>query len=137
MQGIASAFAVPTGISIVSTSVRSGRPRNIAFGTLGLAQPLGFSLGLILGGLIISRVGWRVGYYIGGAASFLLFVVGIWILPADHVPGQQRDLLLPRLMQEPDWVGGCLASASIAIFSYVLASVGLPPTSNEMFTDLW
>lgn len=38
MQGIAGALVVPSSISIVSTSVASGRPRNLGFACLGLAS---------------------------------------------------------------------------------------------------
>lgn len=120
LEGIASALAVPSSISIISTSVQSGRPRNIGFATLGLAQPLGYSAGLVLGGVLISGIGWRSGFYIGGAISFLFSFVGIWTIPASP-----KDLsgasVWTRLAREPDWVGACMASTCIALISYVLA----------------
>lgn len=84
MAGVAGALALPTSMAIVSKSVESGRRRNLGFATLGLAQPLGYSLGLVLGGLMAISVGWRCGFYIGGALSFLLSVIGIWVLPAGY-----------------------------------------------------
>ncbi|TKA53277.1 hypothetical protein B0A55_13396, partial [Friedmanniomyces simplex] len=59
MQGIASALVMPSSMSIVSTSVENGRPRNIGFACVGMSQPLGFSFGLVLGGLFVKTVGWR------------------------------------------------------------------------------
>jgi MFS family permease len=120
LQGIGSALAVPTGISIVSTTIADGRPRNLGFACLGLSQPLGFSLGLVLGGILIKTIGWRSGFYIGGGLSFLLFVVGIWALPLVAVHRSEAPKL-KRLATDIDWVGAGLASTSIAIFSYVLA----------------
>jgi MFS family permease len=120
LQGVASALAVPTGISIVSTSIADGRPRNLGFACLGLSQPLGFSLGLVLGGILINTVSWRSGFYIGGGLSFVLFAVGIWALPPIAVPRSEVPKV-QRMRSEIDWIGAVLASSSIAIFSYVLA----------------
>ena len=120
MQGIAGAFAVPTSLSIVSKSIESGKRRNIAFSILGLAQILGFSLGLVLGGLFVSGPGWRVGEYVGGAIGFLLFAVGLWIIPHD-VEENSETTMWKRLVTEVDWIGAGCASVSIALLSYVLA----------------
>lgn len=123
MQGIASALVVPSSFSIVSTSVEQGKPRNIGFACLGLAMPLGFSLGLVLGGVFISSLGWRVGYYIGGALSFLFWLVGIFALPAGVVAHPIELTMKRRLATEIDWIGAALASTCLATFSYVLAYV--------------
>ena len=120
MQGIASALIVPSSISIVSTAVQSGRPRNVGFACLGLSMPLGFSLGLVLGGIFVSSIGWRAGFYIGGALSAALFVIGIWALPADQHE-QTENPAVRRLAREIDWVGAAIASTALAVFSYVLA----------------
>lgn len=121
MQGIASALVVPSSISIVSAAVEDGRPRNLAFGILGLSMPLGFSLGLVLGGVFEdSSLGWRAGYYIGGAVSFLLWLVGIRTLPAVRSPSEGPSML-QRLAKEIDWAGAAIASICLAAFSYVLA----------------
>ncbi|KAK5712173.1 hypothetical protein LTR17_018079 [Elasticomyces elasticus] len=122
MQGIASAMIMPSSMSIVSTSVENGRSRNIGFACVGMSQPLGFSLGLVLGGLFVKTVGWRYGFYIAGALGFVLFLVGIWVLPKVIVD-QSQTPKLKRLASEIDWVGAALASGSIATFSYVLAQV--------------
>ena len=120
MQGIASALVVPSSISLVSTALKSGRPRNLGFACLGLAMPAGFALGLVLGGVFISGPGWRTGYYFGGGAAFLLWVVGIWALPL--VPqAQSNSPVVKRVVREVDWFGALVASTSLATFSYVLA----------------
>jgi MFS family permease len=120
MQGIAGAFAVPTSLSVVSKSIESGKRRNLAFSILGLAQILGFSLGLVLGGLFVSGPGWRVGEYVGGAIGFLLFGVGLWIIPKDAKESRETPMW-KRLATEVDWIGAGCASVSIALLSYVLA----------------
>jgi MFS family permease len=122
IQGVASALVVPSSISIVSAAVESGRPRNLGFSCLGLSMPAGFALGLVLGGVFISGPGWRMGYYFGGAVAFLLWMVGIWALPAvPHVESTSSMSVSKRLGREVDWVGAAVASTCLASLSYVLA----------------
>ncbi|KAK3699632.1 hypothetical protein LTR37_016368 [Vermiconidia calcicola] len=122
MTGIASALTFPSAISIISKSVEGGKRRNIGFATLGLAMPLGFSFGLVLGGVLLSGPGWRVGYYIMGAVSFLMFAIGICSLPTDvNSSNQAGERIWTRLATEIDWIGAGVASVCLALLSYVLA----------------
>ena len=101
MQGIAVSLCLPTSIAIVSNAAPRGRKRNIGFSCLGFVQPIGFSLGLVLEGLVIDSVGWRFSYFLGGSLSLLLFVASLWALPPDAAvqgpPSHQAE--------EPDRLG--------------------------------
>lgn len=118
MQGIATSLCLPTSVAIVAYATPSGQQRNIGFAALGFVQPVGFSVGLVLEGVVLSTVGWRFGYYLCGSLMLALFVVAIWALPRDK---QTERMTLRRLMTEIDWIGAILASSGLAIFSYVLA----------------
>ncbi|KAI9693915.1 MAG: hypothetical protein M1822_003186 [Bathelium mastoideum] len=120
LQGVTNAIIVPPSISIISTNVESGRPRNIGFACLGLAAPIGFSLGLVLSGIFVDSVGWRPAFYLAAAASLTLFVIGIWALPRDARPRSAQPIW-KRLASEIDWVGIALVSTGLATLSYVLA----------------
>jgi MFS family permease len=91
LQGIAVSLCLPTSVAIVADAVPTGRKRNIAFSCLGLVQPLGFSLGLVLAGVFLETVGWRVGWYLCGGATLVLIFVSIWALPPDKVVRVQRS----------------------------------------------
>ena len=118
LHGIALSLCLPTSVAIVANAVPTGRPRNIGFACLGFVMPLGFSLGLVLGGVLLDTIGWRFGYYLCGALTLLLFVVSTWALPADK-PVEGGNL--KKLKTDIDWVGAALASTCLALFSYVLA----------------
>ena len=122
MQGVASALTFPSSISIISKAVEAGKRRNIGFACLGLAMPLGFSFGLVLGGVFVTGLGWQIGFYIGGGAGFLLFFIGIWSLPSG-IKSEPTTSIRKRLARDIDWVGVILASTCLAIFSYVLATL--------------
>lgn len=117
-QGIAVSFCLPTAVSILTDAFPNGQRRNVGLACLGLGQPLGFSVGLVLGGLFVDSIGWRSGYYLCAAASILVFGAGIWNLPRDR---HREPLSWSRLAHGIDWVRAALASACLGILSYVLA----------------
>lgn len=59
LQGIAMSFCMPTAVSTITTTFPSGKMRNIAFATFGGGSPLGFSVGLVLGGVFVKYANWR------------------------------------------------------------------------------
>ncbi|OTB10503.1 hypothetical protein K445DRAFT_386597 [Daldinia sp. EC12] len=122
LQGVTNAIIVPSSISIVSRNIEDGRPRNMGFACLGLAAPIGFSLGLVLGGVLVDSTGWQPGFYLAGAASFALFLIGIWALPRDRQSGSGRSIC-KRFASEIDWVGAIVASTGLATLSYVFATL--------------
>ncbi|KAI0122775.1 MFS general substrate transporter [Daldinia grandis] len=122
LQGVTNAIIVPSSISIVSTSIEDGRPRNMGFACLGFASPIGFSLGLVLGGVLVDSTGWQPAFYLAGAASFALFLIGIWALPRD-ARSRSGHPIWKRLASEIDWVGAILASTGLATLSYAFATL--------------
>jgi MFS family permease len=118
MQGIAVSLCLPTSVAIVANAVPSGRKRNIGFSCLGFVQPIGFSLGMVLEGVILDTIGWRFSYYLCGSLSLAMFAVSLWALPKDAVI---EGSILAKLKKEIDWVGALVVSTSLAVFSYILA----------------
>jgi MFS family permease len=120
MQGIAQALCLPTSVGILTNTVPSGKRRNVAFACLGLGQVLGFSIGLVLGGMFVDTVGWRIGWYSCASLVLVLLLVGIVSIPSDRL---RQPPTMKRLMTEIDWIGGLLATACLAMLSYVLMYV--------------
>lgn len=120
LQGISNAIAVPASVSIISTSVEYGQPRNLGFSCLGFSGPLGFLLGLVLGGVFVDGVGWRPAFYLVAAASLALGIVGFWALPKSSRPTQRRSIR-QRLTFEIDWVGTLISTTGLVTLSYALA----------------
>jgi MFS family permease len=120
LQGVTSAMTVPASVSIISTSVEYGRPRNLGFACLGFSGPLGFLIGLVLGGVFVDNVGWRPAFYLAASASFVLCVIGFWVLPQDPRPRPKR-MITKQLAFDIDWIGTVVSSTGLATLSYVLA----------------
>lgn len=119
LQGITNAIIVPSSVSIISTGLEEGRPRNLGFACLGFAGPIGFSLGLVLGGVFADSTGWRAAFYLAAATTFALFLAGVWALPKDAV--RARKSVWSRILTEIDIIGALIGTASLAMLSYVLA----------------
>jgi MFS family permease len=127
LAGIAIAMHMPASVAIVAQILPNGRARNVGFACLGLSQPLGFSFGLVLSGVMIGRLGWRAGFYIAGGVMLMVAVLAFWVLPRLHgVRDERRGLafVLKRIATEVDWIGCLLASGGLASLAYVLAMVG-------------
>jgi MFS family permease len=118
-QGIATSMCLPTAFSIMTETMPVGRQRNIGFACLGLGQPLGFSVGLVFGGLFQdSSLGWRFGYYLCAGATAVLTIMLYFKLPIDK---PREAFTLRRLRDEIDWIGIVLSSSCLGLISYVFA----------------
>ncbi|KAK5164198.1 uncharacterized protein LTR77_009892 [Saxophila tyrrhenica] len=80
--------------------------------------PLGYSVGLILGGVFADTIGWRYGYYISAILNAPLCAIAIWALPAPRPKKKSRRV---ALLKDIDWTGTVLISASLGFLSYALA----------------
>ncbi|GAB7347556.1 hypothetical protein MBLNU459_g4446t1 [Dothideomycetes sp. NU459] len=91
---------------------------------MGGGQPVGFAIGLVLGGVLTESVGWRVGFYIAAAINAGVFALGLWSLPATiDIAGLSWRQKLSQITHEIDWVGAVIASVSLATLSYVFATI--------------
>ncbi|PQE07097.1 MFS transporter protein [Rutstroemia sp. NJR-2017a BVV2] len=115
--GVAIAMCLPSAVSLTTASFERGTWRNIGFACMGMGQPLGYSVGLILGGVFTNTIGWRYGYYISAIINAFLVVGGFLGLPSDKKDGFQ----LRRLITDIDWVGAICISTSLGLLSYILA----------------
>ncbi|KAI3581875.1 major facilitator superfamily domain-containing protein [Fusarium oxysporum f. sp. albedinis] len=122
LQGVALALHLSSSVSLVTKILPRGRGRNLAFACLGLSQPLGFSFGLVIGGILVDTIGWRSAWYLYGGITLLLSVIGFWSLPKPAPLGTLQDIV-HSLKTKVDWVGALLASAFMALISYFLAII--------------
>lgn len=58
LAGIAISFCLPSAVSIITNTFPPGQRRNISFASMGAGQPVGFTIGLALGGVFSDSIGW-------------------------------------------------------------------------------
>lgn len=83
VKGMAAAFTAPAGLSILTTTFPEGPQRNRALSVFSLFGALGYSSGLILGGLL-TGIGWRWTFLMPVP---LALIVGLILIPRDRRTG--------------------------------------------------
>jgi MFS family permease len=83
-QGIGAALIAPTALALVATSFPEGPARNRALGLYGATASVGFVAGLVLGGILVTVVGWRVVLWVNVPSGIVGVVLGRMWLPADR-----------------------------------------------------
>ncbi|MCJ1463251.1 hypothetical protein MMC07_001856 [Pseudocyphellaria aurata] len=118
--GAAVAMCLPTAVSLITNTFPKGTWRNVAFASNGLGQPLGYSVGLILGGVFTDTIGWRWSFFVSAIINFAISMSAVWVLPSVYRPSNKS--WNRRLVDDIDWVGACVLSISLGILLYVLAT---------------
>ena len=60
LQGVGAALTVPAAVAIIASTFAEGAERNRALGVFGASASAGFSVGLVLGGVLTDALGWRL-----------------------------------------------------------------------------
>ncbi|WP_406416260.1 MFS transporter [Streptomyces sp. NBC_01614] len=74
LQGLGAAVIVPTGMSLLTTTFAEGPARDRALGISGTLMSLGFTIGVVAGGVLTDALGWR-------STMGLLAVFALVVLP--------------------------------------------------------
>lgn len=83
VKGVAAAFTAPTSLSLLTTTFPEGPQRNRALSVFSLFGAMGYSLGLVLGGLL-TGIGWRYVFLMPAPLALLALVVGWKLIPKDR-----------------------------------------------------
>ncbi|MFK0262656.1 MFS transporter [Streptomyces angustmyceticus] len=75
LQGLGAAAIVPSGMSLLTTTFAEGPQRERALGVSGTVLSTGFTIGMVLGGVLTDALGWR-------STMGLLSVAGLAVLAA-------------------------------------------------------
>ncbi|HEY3921817.1 MAG TPA: MFS transporter [Gaiellaceae bacterium] len=92
VQGLGAALLSPAALSILTTTFREGRERNIALGIWGAASGSGGAVGVLLGGLLTSTLGWPWIFYVNLPVGALLFAAAPALLRAGRADIGHRHL---------------------------------------------
>jgi MFS family permease len=83
VTGLAAAFMTPAGLSLITTSFAEGPLRNRALLWYAGIAAGGFSLGLVVGGLL-TAVGWRWVFFAPVLLASVVLVMALRVVPADR-----------------------------------------------------
>jgi MFS family permease len=88
LKGASAAFTAPAALSIITTTFAEGPARNKALGIFTACGASGYSLGLVLGGLL-TEVGWRWAFIVPAPIALGLIVAARRFVPS-AVPARER-----------------------------------------------
>src|SRR6266700_1979025 len=80
LQGLGAALLSPAALSILTTTFREGRERNLALGIWGAASGSGGAAGVLLGGALTSALSWSWIFYINVPVGAAVLAVTPWLL---------------------------------------------------------
>jgi EmrB/QacA subfamily drug resistance transporter len=111
LQGLAGAVLAPAALSLLMTSFAEGRERNRALGIYGAASGSGAAVGVLLGGVITSYLGWTWIFFIN---------VPVGIAAAALAPVILRESRADLGHRHFDVVGGVTVTGGLMLFVYAL-----------------
>ncbi|WP_434592081.1 MFS transporter [Streptomyces sp. A5-4] len=106
VTGVAAAFMTPAGLSIITTSFAEGEARNRALLIYSGTAAGGFSIGLVVGGLLAS-VGWRWVFFAPVVLSFVILLAALAFVPRSPRPDRTGEGF--------DVAGGVTVTAAIVL----------------------
>ncbi|MFI0417873.1 MFS transporter [Spongiactinospora sp. 9N601] len=87
VKGISAAFTAPAALSIITTTFHEGPARNRALSIFTACGASGFSLGLVLSGLL-TELGWRWTFLMPVPVAIIALIAGLKLLPRHS--GEER-----------------------------------------------
>ena len=90
LQGLGGALLAPAALSIVVTTFREGRERNIALGVWGAASGVGGAVGVLLGGVLTSYLSWSWIFFVNLPVGAAILAVTPWLVRESRAALAQR-----------------------------------------------
>jgi MFS family permease len=113
-KGVAAAFTAPAGMSLLTTNFPEGPMRNRAFSLYSVFGGSGFSLGLVLSGLL-TQVNWRWTLLVPAPVALIVLAAAWWLIPRDapEARAERRSFDLP---------GALTVTAAMLLLVYTVVS---------------
>jgi MFS family permease len=123
VKGIAAAFTAPAGMSLLTTTFPEGPMRNRAFSVYSVFGGSGFSLGLVLSGLL-TAVSWRWTLLVPAPVALIVLAAGWWLIPREAAAERgARDASGTRAARRPfDLPGALTITATMLLLVYTVTS---------------
>ncbi|MFI9718363.1 MFS transporter [Streptomyces sp. NPDC052396] len=112
LQGLGAAVIVPTGMSLLTTTFAEGPQRERALGISGTLLSLGFTVGMVLGGVMTDSLGWRSTMGLLAVAGVAVLVLAPGLLP------ESRNTERPRI----DVPGAVTVTGGLLALIYALST---------------
>src|SRR5438034_3448072 len=111
LQGLGAALLSPAALSILTTTFREGRERNVALGVWGAASGSGGAAGVLLGGALTSALSW----------SWIFFInVPVGLLVLGLTPVLLRESRADLKHRTFDFAGAASITSGLMVLVYAM-----------------
>jgi EmrB/QacA subfamily drug resistance transporter len=114
VQGLGAAIISPAALSILSTTFREGRERNIALGVWGAVGGFGAAAGVLLGGVLTDALSWEWIFFVNVPVGVAAFLIAPFLL------AESRDARVSRF----DVPGAVLVTGGLSSLVYAITQAG-------------
>jgi EmrB/QacA subfamily drug resistance transporter len=111
LQGLGAALLSPAALSILTTTFRQGRERNLALGIWGAASGSGGAAGVLLGGALTSALSWSWIFFINVPVGVLVIAVTPWLLGESRADLRHRNF---------DFAGAASITGGLMLLVYAM-----------------
>src|SRR5947208_2120084 len=111
VQGLGAALLSPAALSILTTTFREGRERNLALGIWGAASGSGGAAGVLLGGALTSALSWSWIFFINIPVGLLVLAVTPWLLRESRAELAHRNF---------DFAGAASITSGLMVLVYAM-----------------
>ncbi len=111
LQGLGAALMSPAALSILTTTFREGRERNLALGIWGAASGSGGAAGVLLGGALTSAFSWSWIFFINVPAGIAVLALSPFLLNESKAELNHRHF---------DFAGAASITSGLMVLVYAL-----------------
>ncbi len=114
LQGLGAAIISPAALSMVSTTFREGRERNVALGVWGAVGGFGAAAGVLLGGILTETLSWSWIFFVNVPVGVAAFAIAPFLLT------ESRDARVRSF----DFPGAVLVTTGLSSLVYAITRAG-------------
>ncbi len=111
LQGLGAAMLSPAALSILTTTFREGRERNLALGIWGAASGSGGAAGVLLGGALTSALSWSWIFFINVPVGLAVVAIAPFLLRESRAELQHRHF---------DFTGAATITGGLMLLVYAM-----------------
>ncbi|MGP4000224.1 MFS transporter [Streptomyces sp. 8N706] len=115
-QGVGAAITAPAAVALIVAGFPEGAARNRALGVFSAMGAAGFSLGVVIGGLLTQGFGWRGAFFLYVPLSLLVLLLGGRGLDRAGGAGAARGRM--------PWLPALLVTGGLIAVVYAVGRVG-------------
>jgi EmrB/QacA subfamily drug resistance transporter len=111
LQGLGGALLAPAALSIVVTTFREGRERNVALAVWGSVSGIGGATGVLLGGVLTSYLSWSWIFFVNLPVGLAVLAVSPWLVSESRAAFAHRHF---------DFAGASSITAGMMVLVYAI-----------------